>query len=262
MLALCLSLWFSCCFESSSAIVPMKVIQQLQENIFARNCSYTDANSTTFDFSGLANSQTDYKINYQNFYIFWLNFCRPVVTSACFSSCSACLNITSGGSPHCVGLDSPTFSESADTVVAELTYSSYSTTFYFSCNMSSGVGFPVYTGEFPTGQYHFTWATKFACGQRQTCSSQTSCSSCTGMSGCEWCLDTSSCTAAHNPSCKSFVMHPKFCPVVPCSSFSSCSTCVAQPSDCSWCLDTSMCLPNSSTGSCDDVVNNPQWCTL
>jgi len=102
-------------------------------------------------------------------------------------------------------------------------------------------------------------------GYSDTCSSYTTCPTCAGSdnSQCAWCLESQTCLS-DSTQCRSFIHNPQYCPKTDCSGISSCESCLDDGNNqyCDWCLDTSSCIDLADRASCDDAINDGQYCGL
>lgn len=100
------------------------------------------------------------------------------------------------------------------------------------------------------------YLTPTVCNVVVACSSEATCDACTS-SGCAWCEDSNSC-GQPSPTCRSQITQPKYCPVTPCPSLSSCSVCTSDPS-CVWCLNSNGCEYFHNV-TCQNRVGDPGNC--
>jgi len=238
------------------------VIFSLIPYSFCQNCTYTDADGYTYDFSSIRNYQMDYFIVTPSWKV-WLNFCGPLVSQLCGSGVSGCMQwdpSTPTGKAS-IGMENTVvFSGESGSITATFTggKSGRSEVINFFCDPTVGVGVPFYVNEGPLLTYNFQWNTSFACPL--ACSQDKDCNDCAN-SGCKWCLDSNSCIWVEDTSCMNFITNSEYCPETKCSLFSdSCSDCLEHNDECDWCLDSQSCIQIKDAQSCGNVFNDPTYC--
>jgi len=97
------------------------------------------------------------------------------------------------------------------------------------------------------------------------CASSTSCATCLSSSRCQYCRDTNTCQVLGG-QCSNYWTQPSFCPMQPCQTINTCTTCTSgsQNGNCFFCpsnpsASNGTCLPEGSTCSTGKIAD-PQYC--